>query len=354
MSSPLPHRPDEPDPGYEVVDDPGYEVVDAPPPKPAAPPAARRIAPAPPAQPVPAARVLPAQPVPAARLAPPPVKGGAADPAFEVVDEPAGPPARPRSKPKVRLVEDAETVEVPRSKAKTVRVRAIDDEDDRYEDEDDRPRKMKRRKEAAAGKPVDEEANSVLTEWVGPIFMVVAGLVMTVVGTWGVAKGPEAAIAPMAAVVIRVVGEMISIPVTIIALMVIGSVFGIEYGTFFGAVRGLAAMGFLVGGLTDIFTWSKLPVFMYEPIIALIGLGLFMVLFRLDIWETLVTIFCLNVLSWVFSVVTFLIILAVLAKSGGKLDRDDDGLKPRDRQQQKADPNDQPWQDRGRFGGDDD
>ena len=123
----------------------------------------------------------------------------------------------------------------------------------------------------------------------------------------------------------------------IVALMVIGSMFGIEYGTFTNAVRSLAAMGFLIGGLTDAFAWSKLPFFVYEPIIFLIGIGVFMALFRLDVWETIVTMFCLNVLSWVFQIVALLVIVAVLSKGVHKDDLDV-GPKSKDRQGQRADP----------------
>ncbi len=302
-----PSQPD--DPGYEVVDDAGYEVVDSPPRK---PPAAR---------PVPAARILPAKPLPAARVAPP------TDTGFDVVEEPT-----PRKK--TRPVQDAETVEVPRSKAKTVRVRAIDDDED-----DDRPRKKKRGKASAAA---EEGENGVLVEWAGPVFMMVVGLLLTVVGTWGMAKGPEAAVAPVAAVGLRVAGELIAIPVTIIALMVIGSMFGIEYGTFTHAVRSLAAMGLLVSGLMDVADWARLPPFLYQPVIFLIGLGLFMTLLRLDVWEAIVTMFGLNLLSWLFQFIMVIIIIAMLSSKMKKEGRLDDGPGMRDRQGQADD-----WGDHG-------
>ncbi len=321
-------RDDSDDPGYEVVDDPGYEVVDAPPP----------------ARAIPVARILPAKPIPAARITP------AADPGFEVVEGPT------RSKPKARLVHDAETVEVPRAKAKTVRVRAIDDEeeDDRdrrgRDEEDDRPRKKKKRRKGAVAAAPGEDESSALAEWAGPVFLMVMGLTLSIVGTWGMAKGPDAAIAPVAAVALRVVGEFIAIPIPIVALMVIGSVFGIEYGTFVHAVRSLAAMGFLVGGLIDILDWAGLPFFVYQPIIFMIGLGLFMTLLRLDVWEALVTMFGLNLLSWVFQFIMILVILAILSKGVDKGDLDD---RPTDRQGQMGDPDDDPGDLGQPFGPDD-
>jgi hypothetical protein len=317
--------------GYEVIDDPGYEVVDAPPKPPAAPPA----------KPIPAARILKAKPIPAARPA--------ADPGFEVVDEAAP------VKPKARVIRDAETVEVPRPKAKTVRVRAVEgEEDDRdrrdRDDEDDRPRKKKRRKGAAVGAAREDKESSALAEWAPPLFMMVIGLVLTVVGTWGLAKGPDAAVAPVAAVVLRVVGELIAIPITIVALMVIGSVFGIEYGTFTHAVRSLAAMGFLVSGLMDVLDWAGLPFFVYQPVIFMIGLGLFMTLLRLDVWEAIVTMFGLNLLSWVFQFIMLIVIIAILSKGMDK-DGFDDGPMPGGKQGQMDDddfdPDERPWKQGG-------
>lgn len=322
MSTPT-RRPqdDADDLGYEVVDDPGYEVVDAPPPARLKPPAAKAI---------PAARILPAKPI------------RAADPGFEVIEEPT--PSKPK------LVHDAETVEVPRAKAKTVRVRAIDEEeeDDRdRDDEDDRPhKKTKKRRRGMAAAPAEDKESSAVVEWAPPVFMMVIGLVLTVVGTWGMAKGPDAAIAPMAAVTLRVLGELIAIPITIVALMVIGSMFGIEYGTFTHAVRSLAAMGFLISGLMDVLDWSGLPFFVYQPIIFMIGLGLFMTLLRLDVWEALVTMFGLNLLSWLFQFLMLIVIIAMLSKGMGK-DALDDGPKSKDKQGQvdddDFDPDDRPW-----------
>lgn len=314
---------DDPDDlGYEVVDDPGYEVVDAPPPA--------RFKP-PPAKAIPAARILPAKPI------------RRADPGFEVVEEPT---------PKARLVHDAETVEVPRAKAKTVRVRAIDDDDE----EDDRPRRKKRRRKGVAAASAGDKESSAVAEWAPPVFMMVIGLILTVVGTWGMAKGPDAAIAPMAAVALRVVGELIAIPITIVALMVIGSMFGIEYGTFTHAVRSLAAMGFLISGLMDILDWSGLPFFVYQPIIFMIGLGLFMTLLRLDVWEALVTMFGLNLLSWLFQFLMLIVIIAMLSKGMGK-DVLDDGPGAKDKQGQVGDddfdPDDRPWNQNRPFDPDD-
>ncbi|HVK18225.1 MAG TPA: hypothetical protein VM533_14880 [Fimbriiglobus sp.] len=322
-----PAQPSDPsdDLGYEVVDDPGYEVVDAPPVRPPA---------APPARPIPAARILPAKPLPAAKLAPRP----AADPGFEVVED-----ATP-SRPKARQVHDAETVEVPRAKAKTVRVRAIEEEE-----EEDRPRKKRKKPRHGAVAPREEKESSAVAEWAPPVFMMVIGVILTVVGTYGHAKGADAAIAPVAAVAIRVVGEMIAIPITIVALMVIGSVFGIEYGTFTHAVRSLAAMGFLISGLMDVFGWVGLPFFVYQPIVFMIGLGLFMTLLRLDVWEAIVTMFGLNVLSWVFQFIMLIVIVAMLSSGvdpddfgGGSKSKDsqgqvdDEDLDPDDRQRNRG------------------
>jgi hypothetical protein len=315
MSPSQPPRDPSEDLGYEVIDDPGYEVVDTPPK---------------PAKAIPTAKLLPAKLTPAARATPRP----AADPGFEVVEGPV------RSKPKVRVVRDAEAVEESRPKSKAIRVHAVEDEED-----DDRPRKKTRRKGAAAAAPEDKES-SALAEWAGPVFMMVVGLILGVVGTAGLARQPDSLMNPTAAAVGMVIYQFVTIPILVVGLMVIGSLFGIEYGTFVHAVRSLAAMGFLVGGLTNFLDWLGLPFFASQPIIFFIGLGLFMTLLRLDVWEAVVTMIGTNMIMFVFNIVAFILLLAVLA-SGMDKGNLDDGPSPKDKQGQMDDadfdPEADPW-----------
>jgi hypothetical protein len=327
MSPPQPYRPDPFDGvGYEVVEDPGYEVVDTPPP-------AKPKPVAPVANPAPAAKAPPARPITAARGAPNPA---AADPGFVVMDE-------PEDGVKGRAIQDAETVEIPRSKAKTTRVRVIDrGEDDRDDHRDeDRPRKKKRRTGSAVGSPADDEAGNAVADWVGPIFLMILGLALGIAGTVGLARQPDAMMNPALAATGMVVWQLITVPLTIIGLIVIGSLFGIEYGTFVHTIRNLAAMGFLVNGMMAALDWAGLPFYMYQPLIFMVGLGLFMALFRLDVWEALVTMFGLNIMSFVFKIVAVMILFAMLAHAAKKGEFDD-GPPEWDRQGQFGDPDNGP------------
>ncbi len=336
------NRPPDDDPGYEVVEnpaDPGYEVVENPPP--AKPPSAPKL---------PTARLLP--PLPPSKSHPPrPASKAVAkpadeDPGFEVVE--SGPPAKPKSKATIVVDEDEEDV-LPVPKKTKKAIVADDDEEEpprkktkkavvADDEDDDEPRKKKKKKGKKGAGGIDDETNNVLMEWATPVFLMIAGLAMTCIGTYGIAKNPDYGISPGLAVMVAVIGEFISIPITIAALILIGSLFGIEYGSIFSAIRNLAAMGFLTGGLVDVFDWGGVPDFAYMPIIGLINFGLFMVLFGLDIFETLVTVFMLNVLSWLMSIAMLFILLALLMSAEKKKERqmmddpdDRPSLKQKDR-----------------------
>lgn len=332
------------DPGYEVVEnpaDPGYEVVENPP-----PPKAKSAAKLPTAKllpPLPPAKSNPPRPAPKATVKPVVEE----EPGFEVVT--TGPPAKPKSKAAIvvdddeedvlpetkqskRVVDDTEEDERPRKKSRRPVAEVDEDEDD-----DDRPSKKRGKKGKKGAKGIDDETNNKLMEWAAPVFLMVAGLAMTCLGTYGIAKHPDYGISPGLAVMIAVIGEFISIPITIVALIFIGSLFGIEYGSIFSAIRNLAAMGFLTGGLVDVFEWGGLPDMIYMPIIFLINVGLFMTLFGLDVFETMVTVFMLNVLSWLMSIAMLFILVALLMSAEKKRERmgndPDDGpsLKQKDR-----------------------
>ena len=161
---------------------------------------------------------------------------------------------------------------------------------------------------------IDAETNNVLMEWGPAAFMILVGLILTCVGSYGIASRPEFGISPVYMVVGRIIVELITIPITIVALIFIGSVFGIEYGTLFSAVRNLAAILFLVGGMMDLFDWLRLPFFVTQPIVFLVAVGLLMTLFRLDMWETIVTVVGLNLLSWMFQFAAVFLVLIILSK----------------------------------------
>jgi hypothetical protein len=353
-------RPPDDDLGYEVVEnpaDPGYEVVENPPPP--KPKSAAKLPTAKLLPPLPPAKSNPPRPAPKVT-----VKAVAEeDPGFEVVS--TGPPTKPKSKAAIVVDDDEDVLPVPKKSKRAVaddededdlprkkkpKARPVAEDDD---GDDDRPRKKKGKKGGKGGKPakgIDEETNSVLMEWAPPLFMILVGLILTCVGMYGIAKNPQYGMAPGLAIVFRIGIECVTIPITIVALIFIGSLFGIEYGSITSAIRNLAAMGFLSGGLVDIFEYAGLPDYAYHPIIFLLGVGLFMSLFGLDVFETMVTMFMLGVMNWLFGMVTFFILLAMLMSAEKKREREmmddpDDrpSLKQKDRPGGKnrfADPDD--------------
>ena len=72
----------------------------------------------------------------------------------------------------------------------------------------------------------------------------------------------------------------------------------------------------------------------YQPIIFMVGLGLFMTLLRLDVGEALVTMFGLNILSALFQIAMFMLIIAILASEAKKGGGFDDDLNYQDSQGQ--------------------
>jgi hypothetical protein len=197
------------------------------------------------------------------------------------------------------------------------------------DDEDDAPRKPKKKKKTA--KLLEEDGQNAFAEWAPSLGILLVGLILSVMGTIGVSKHEDSFMSPGLAVAFMLVTQVISIPLTIAGLMIVGSLFGIEYGTFMGAVRNLAAMSFLTTGMMATFDWMRIPSFVYQPIIFMVGVGLFLALFRLDVWETFITMFMLNVLSWVFYIAMFFVLIAVLvtgSKMGGGGSDIDDGDDP--------------------------
>lgn len=253
-------KPPPDDSGYEVVEGPGYEVIDPPPAKPAP-------------KSLPVARRLP-DPAPAGGSRPKSRPGG-----------PAGPT------PKVAVLTD-----------------------------DDEPRPKRKRKKAGK-ETVSQDTNDAIMAWIGPAFLLAVGLVLTGLGSAGVARQQQVDQLPV--VVGAMVGELVSIPLIIGVLVVVGSVFGIEYGSLGGAVLNLLGIGFFVGGAIWACEWGKVADFVYNPVLAIVTVGLFMTFFKLDMWETMVTVFCLNLLSFAVNFVLTLILFAAADKALRQQERDE-------------------------------
>jgi hypothetical protein len=274
-----------------------------------------------------------------------PVRSAAAetkvDNDFEVVDDDED--DRPRKKKASKYRDDDADDDRPRAK-KSSKYRD-DDADDRPrskrrrdDDEDeDRSRKKKStsrltKKDRARMRREDEEAkdaarDNAVMEWGVPIFLMFLGTIMMVVAGTIFANRSEGLINPPLLLGIAFVFTLVMIPLIIIALMVIGAVMGIEYGTLKNAVRSLAAISLMSWGIFFVshlyfIGWAIGPVVSF-----MVTLGLFMTFFSLDINEAMSTLGALNLIMWLMDKLFWLVVIVAISR-GANRDRDfdpDDG-----------------------------
>lgn len=241
---------------------------------------------------------------------------------FEVVDD-----EPPKKKKPAAAVEDDD--DAPRPKKRSRR----DDDDDAP-----RPKKKKRRRDLTLT-PEDEEAeqakDNAIHEWGVPLSLMLFGLGMMMFAAFrmGKADAGVAALSTAAMFGFTFLYALVIIPVTIVALMVIGMMIGIEYGTPLSAIRNLAAICFISNGI--MFLGSSFAGGMAGiiaiPIAGVVSFGLFMTLFRLDVWETWISLVGLNLMSKALQFLMLIVMAALAAKaarSGGGFDRGDDPDPP--------------------------
>lgn len=282
------------------------------------------------------------------------------DDGFEVVDD--EPPPRKKRRPvddeddtrptrsaKTRFNDDdepprkkkrpivADEDEPPRKKKRPV---VQDDEDDydrpksrsrRDDDNDDRPRKKKSRlskkdRERMRQEDIDarDAANdNAIMEWGAPIFLTFLGTVMILVSGVILARRTEGLINPALMIGVTVAYTLVLVPVVIAALMVIGGVCGIDYGTIKNAIRSLVAITFLVNGIYAVGNLFLFGFFLTPLIAGIVTFALFMVFFSLDPQETSTSLGILNVILWVANKFIFLMIIVMLSR-GSNRNRDND------------------------------
>lgn len=290
--------------------------------------------PVPPAQPAVPAR----PPVTPARPTPPPT------PAFEVVEEDDGfevvDEAPPEPRPAHRPVR-AEPAAEPKPVRKPLRAEADDTAEDR-------PRPKKRKKKRRVVDTPDDDGQAARDralaeyEWYWPLAILAVGLVVCFVG--GIGAG--GAVGLVQTVGVLVLGLMVSIPLSVAALMAIGILAGIEYGRFGPAVLKLAAITCVANGIMLIGAWQKLPFFVYLPISGVITLGLFMTQFELDWGEANTSVGAINLFTFLANIVLIGFLAGATAKSGGGADElPDDGPDPDD-PPAFVDPGERPKKDR--------
>jgi hypothetical protein len=220
------------------------------------------------------------------------------DAGFDVVDEPA---AKLKPRPPRRLrAEAAEAPDPPRSA---------------------RP---KRKKKFRKHIPVEEDDSHERAlrhfEWVVPSIVLGIGVILTIVGTVGVA-GKEGALHDIGVIT---VGLFVSVPLTIGALMVGGILMGIEYGRVAPAILKIAAITLVVNGVLWIGDWARLPGMLTLPVACLISFGLFMTMFDLDTWETNASLGMVNGLTFIAHLIIATFLIVAESKADRKRDRGDD------------------------------
>lgn len=283
------------------------------------------------------------------------------DDGFEVVDD--EPPRKKKRRPiddddDTRPIRSAKTRfndddEDPPRKKKRRSVEAEDDEEvrpksrsrrDDDSDFDDRPRKKKPRlskrdRERLRQEEIDarDAANdNAIMEWGPPIFLTFLGTVMMLVSGVILARRTEGLINPALMIGVVVAYTLVLVPICIAALMVIGGVCGIDYGTIKNAVRSLVAITFLVNGIYAVGNLFLFGFFITPLIAGIVTFALFMVFFSLDPQETSTSLGILNVILWVSNKFIFLMIIVMLSRGGRRdrdpgFDADDDGGRAADK-----------------------
>lgn len=280
---------------------------------------------------------------------------------YEVVDD--TPPrkarvvsAKPVEDPGFEVVED----EPPPVKKKRPVVAVDDDEDDdrpvnrKRRDEDD-SREIPRRKKRKRSQFDDVDTKpAAVAWWIAPCFLIGLGLALSLAGAAGIgskARGASEAIGVGMMLVVTIVQFIVSIPVSIIALIIGGKLFGIEYGSPLMAITNIAAIGSMMLGLDWLITWIGLWWSARFAITVVVAISLFMTLFQLDTWEVIVSIICMKVVTFLSYLAVFVVVLAAFLRGGvdpSHFDDDDPDDRPQIKQKQKMDGNQNPGGKRGR------
>jgi len=187
-----------------------------------------------------------------------------------------------------------------------------------------KPAKPKRRKKLRRRIPAAEDDSHEVAlrhyEWVTPSIVLGVGAILTLVGAFGVA-GKAAVLHTLG---VLVVGLLVSVPLTIAALMVGGALLGIEYGRFGPAVLKIAAITLVSTGVLWVGDRVKVPEMLSVAVSCVITFGLFMMMFDLDTWETNMSLGMVNALTFVAHLVIAMFLVVGEAKSDRKRDRGGD------------------------------
>ena len=273
------------------------------------------------------------------------------DDGFEIVDNVDDTPPKPNPRPSLPIAKRVSSTSPKKPKPVPVEepgFEVIDDTEvseitEEYEEYDERGRRPRKKASRVSKKSRDElkradkeereqRKEQTVIDWALPIFFMFFGLVLTLVSSAGYArKVPDAQLNVAAVMLVTVIFTAFIIPIAIVALMVIGNVMGISYGTITNAVRALAAITFMANGIYWLGNWITLLGMFVTPLLALVvTFGLFMTLFDLDPQETMTSIGALNILLFIANQLFLGVILIAIVASSGKKEKfqDDNQVVP--------------------------
>lgn len=208
----------------------------------------------------------------------------------------AGPPPEKREAPPTKhdkyATSEPEEEEPARPRRKKRRIPEVVDDD-----ADDDPRPMKPRRDLALEPP--PELPLTYPWWVWTMVLAGLGFVgLVVAAVWvGVRAGPAAGVMGLAASVVAVLAETVTVAV---ALVFVGAAFGIDYGPAKEAVvKLLGCVAFVNGftlalGLACYSCAGPLGILMAVSTISLVTFALFQAQLKLNMYEALVTVFVIE------------------------------------------------------------
>ena len=243
-------------------------------------------------------------------------------------------PAQP--KPKFEVVEEDVDFEVVEEEPRKVFCAAPDEEP-----KPQKPRKKKKKKglsladKLLEGQDEDQERRDAALrsyEYTMPAVLLGIGLLLSVVGAFGASKG----VSGLFTIVALTLFVLIYVPLAIAALMVVGTLMGINYGRLWPAILKMSAITFVANGIWLIGEWMRIPAFFIFPISCFISFGLFMTQFDLDTWETNASAGALNVMTLVANMILISFLVAAEASTNNKgTDKDVEEAAPAETQSDK-------------------
>lgn len=148
-----------------------------------------------------------------------------------------------------------------------------------------------------------------------PAVLLGIGLLLSVVGAFGASKG----VSGLFTIVALTLFVLIYVPLAIAALMVVGTLMGINYGRLWPAILKMSAITFVANGIWLIGEWMRIPAFFIFPISCFISFGLFMTQFDLAPAEAFVSQMSLNVMtSFAANMILIAFLVASVSSSGDK------------------------------------